>query len=92
MACSFGCLYPEGVKLAKSSGQIKVMSGTVLFELQDSDLVTQYPNETAELLIFLCTSQLGHQAIDLLKVAKRVTNLPQELRKKLDESIARLGF
>ena len=62
-----------------------------LFELRDSPLVTQYPEDTARLLIYLANGIAAYQVGYLREVAARLVQLPAELRVNLDEALARAG-
>ena len=87
----FGDIFPQASLLAAGSPTIQIKHSHLLFELRDSDLVTRYPTETTELLIYLCKCVIGHQAADLRAVAARLTALTPALRRSLDEALAHLG-
>lgn len=86
-----GDLYPVAVSLALCSPKIRIEHGSLPYELRDSDLVTRYPTETAELLIYLCNCEVGYHAADLGRVAIRLPALEPELKLRLDEALAHAG-
>lgn len=63
-----------------------------MYEMKKSDLVTRFPTETAELLIYLCNSAPGYHATDISTIARRLPPLDPEFRRRLDESMARVGI
>ena len=77
--------------MAVRSPTIRIEHSHLLFELRESDLVTRYPTETAELLIYLCNCVIGYHAADLGTVAARLPALAPDLRRRLDEGLARVG-
>lgn len=86
-----GDSFPEAVSLAVRSPEIRIEHSLLLYELADSDLVTRYPTETAELLIYLCNCAVSYLAEYLVRVAVRLPALAPELRLRLDEGLARAG-
>jgi hypothetical protein len=86
-----GDLFPAAISLAVRSPRIRIEHSHVLFELRESDLVTRYPNETAELLIYLARCGIGYDAADLARIDARLPPLPAQLRVRLDEAFARAG-
>jgi hypothetical protein len=84
-----GDCFPAAVALAIQSPVIRIEHSLLLYELRESDLVTRYPLETAELLIYLCNC--GYHAQDLAKVAGRLPALPPDLKHRRDEGLARAG-
>jgi hypothetical protein len=84
-------IFPVASSLAVRAPTIRIEYCHLLFELRDSDLVTRYPNETAELLIYLCNCVVGYHAADLRTVAARLPALAPALQHRLDEALARLG-
>lgn len=86
-----GEAFPEASTLAAHAQAIQIEHSHVLFELRESELVTRYPAETAKLLIYLCTCVVGYHVADLKMVAARLPALEPDLRRNLDESLARLG-
>lgn len=87
----FGDSFPAAVALVIRSPLIRIEHSHVLFELRESDLVTRYPTETAELLIYLCNCVVGYHAADLGTVARRLPALAPDLRRRLDEGLAQVG-
>lgn len=86
-----GDSFPAAVGLVIRSALIQIEHSHVVFELRESDLVTRYPTQTAELLIYLCNCVVGYHAADLGAVAGRLPALAPELRRRLDEGLARVG-
>lgn len=86
-----GDAFPEAASLAVRSPAIPLEHCHLLFDLRDSDLVVQYQIETAELLIYLCRGGVGYQKNYLREVSARLTGLPAELRRRLDEALAIVG-
>ena len=86
-----GDSYPMAVSLAIRSPTIRIEHSHLLYELRKSDLVTRYPMETAELLIYLCNCVVGYHTPDLGTVAARLLVLAPDLRRRLDEGLARVG-
>jgi hypothetical protein len=86
-----GDAFPAGVSLAVRSPSIRIEHSHLLFELRESELVLRYPTETAELLIYLCNCDVGYHADYLRAVATRLSGLPEELRRRLDEALALAG-
>lgn len=86
-----GEIFPVASSLAARAPTIQIEHSHLLFELRDSDLVTRYPTETAELLIYLCNCVVGYHAADLRTAAARLPALAPALRRNLDEALARLG-
>jgi hypothetical protein len=87
-----GDAFPAAVSLAIRAPTIRVEHSDLLFELRESELVLRYPAETAELLIYLCSCELGYNIVDLREVDARLSNLSIELRKRLDEALALVGI
>ncbi|HEX6703207.1 MAG TPA: DUF4020 domain-containing protein [Albitalea sp.] len=86
-----GDAFPAAVSLAVRSPTIRIEHSHLLFELRESELVTRYPKETAELLIYLCKCGVGYQAACLGTVAERLAQIPAELRRRVDEALAQAG-
>jgi len=84
-------LFPKAVWLIISSGPIRIEHSRLLYELRESDLVTRYPAETAELLIYLCNCVITYHVADLRTVAARLPSLTPDLRRRLDEGLAKIG-
>ncbi|MFQ6759443.1 MAG: DUF4020 domain-containing protein [Deltaproteobacteria bacterium] len=84
-------LFPVAVLLAVHFPPIRIEHSHMLFELRKSDIVTRYPTETAELLIYLCKCQVVYHPSDLATVAARLPDLEPELKCRLDEGLALAG-
>jgi hypothetical protein len=63
----------------------------VLYELRTSELVTRFPNATAELLIYIANGNPGIHAGDLARIRARLPSIPEELQTRLDAAFARAG-
>lgn len=86
-----GDAFPDAVALAIRSPAIRIEHSHVLYELVKSELVTRFPAETAELLIYLATCDVGYHADNLAKVDARLPPLPAQLRGRVNEAFARAG-
>jgi hypothetical protein len=86
-----GDAFPDAVALAVRSPAIRIEHSHILFELSESELVTRFPAETAELLIYLSNCTVGYHAADLAKVDARLPPVPAQLRNRVDEAFARAG-
>ncbi|MDH4610332.1 DUF4020 domain-containing protein [Pseudomonas sp. BN102] len=86
-----GDLFPVAVSLVVRAPHIRLEHCHVPYNLRESDLVTRYPTETAELLIYLCNCTVGYHVADLGKVAGRLPELAPELRRQLNDGLARIG-
>ena len=85
-----GDSFPMAISLAVRAPTIRIEHSQLLFKLRESNLVTRYATETAELLIYLCNC-VGYHTADLGSVAARLTALAPNLKRKLDEGLARAG-
>jgi hypothetical protein len=83
--------YPAAVALATQMPPLAPEDNHALYELRDSVLVDQYPQDTARLLIYLANGIPGYQVRYLADVSARLVALPDELRQRLDEALARAG-
>lgn len=86
-----GDSFPVAVSLAIRSPAIRIEHSFLLYELRESDLVVRYPAEAAELLIYLSNCILDYHVADLGTVAARLPPLAPELKRRLDEGLARVG-
>lgn len=86
-----GDSFPDAVTLAVSFPAIRVEHSRALYELRTSDLVTRFPTETAELLIYFAGCTVGCNADDLANVEARLPLIPEQVRSRLDEAFARAG-
>jgi hypothetical protein len=83
---------PAAVALAMHFPQVRIEHSHLLFQLRESPLVTQYPMDTAELLIYLCGCVVGYLKGELGLVAGRLPALPVELNRRVDEALALAGI
>jgi len=83
--------FPDAMNLVVSCPEIQIKHGHVLYALRNSELVTKYPIETAQLLIYLSKCTIGHHANDLTEIEARLPVIPTEVRSSLDEAFARAG-
>ncbi len=86
-----GDSFPDAVALAVRFPTIRIEHSHVLYELRESDLVTRFPVETAELLIYLANCVAGYQASYLEEINSRLPTIPVQLRSRVDEAFARAG-
>lgn len=86
-----GDIFPAASALAVRFPSIRIEHSHVLFELRESELVTRFPAETAELLIYLSNCNVGYHAADLATIAARLPPIPEEVRTRVDEAFARAG-
>jgi len=86
-----GELFPAAVALVVRSPHIHIEHSRILYGLRESDLVTRYPAETAQLLIYLCNCVVGYHAGDLGSVASRLPALSSALKRQLDDGLAQVG-
>jgi hypothetical protein len=86
-----GNAFPDAVAFAVRSPAIRIEHSLVLHELRESELVTRFPTETAELLIYLASRTVGYHAADLERVDARLPPIPVQLRSRVDEAFARAG-
>jgi hypothetical protein len=86
-------VFSEAVALAIRMPHATIRSTSFLRELDNSDLPQRYPNEVAQLLIYLGDSGSPSYVWYGLKelVSKIKAGLSPELNQKLEEIIARLG-
>ncbi len=86
-----GDAFPDAVALAVRCPKIRIEHSHALYELRESELVTRFPAETAELLIYLAGCTFGYRADDLTKVEARLPLIPAKIRIRLDEAFAHAG-
>src|SRR5690606_15986059 len=55
-----GDAFPDAVALAVRFPTIRIEHSHLLFALRESELVTRFPKETAELLIYLSSCAIGY--------------------------------
>lgn len=83
--------FPTAVALVVRSPHVRIEHSGVLYGLRESDLVTRFPSETAELLVYLCSCVVGYHAGDLGTIADRLPALAPALRRQLDDRLAHVG-
>lgn len=83
-----GEIFPVASLLAARAPIIKIEHSHLLYELHKSDLVTRYPTETAELLIYLCKCVVGYQTADLKRIADHLPPLVPTIQRRLNEALA----
>lgn len=88
---ALGDAFPEAVLLVLRSQAVSVEHAHFLYQLKESDLVTRFPLDMTELIIYLTNCIRGYQKGELAEVAKRLTNIPPEVAHKLDEALAKIG-
>ncbi|KEA63135.1 hypothetical protein ADIMK_2659 [Marinobacterium lacunae] len=88
-----GDVFPDAVALAGSFPVIRIEHAYFLYELRNSELITRFPIESAELLIYLanCICLSGYSPADLEEINARLPQLPDQLRHKVNEALARAG-
>jgi hypothetical protein len=86
-----GDAFPDAAALAVRFPTVRIEHSRVLFELRESELVTRFPAETAELLIYLSNCLVGYHAADLATIDARLPLIRAELRRRVDEALARAG-
>jgi hypothetical protein len=86
-----GDAFPDAVSLAVRIPITKINHSHVVYQLLQSDLVTRFPLDTAELLIYLANCVAGYQASYLAKINARLPPMPVQLRSRIDEAFARAG-
>lgn len=86
-----GDAFPDAAALAIRFPPIRIEYSDVLFNLRESELVTRFPAETAELLIYLSNCIVGYHAADLATINARLPPIPPQLRRRVDEAFARAG-
>lgn len=86
-----GEAFPAAVALATQMPAPPRDYSHLLLDLRESDLVDRFPESTASLLIYLAGSLLAYQAADLAQLATRIRNIPEPLRRRLNEALARAG-
>ncbi|WP_080314631.1 DUF4020 domain-containing protein [Enterobacter cloacae] len=84
--------FPEAVALAIRSPKIRIGHSHVFYDLRTSELVTRFPTETAELLVYLSSCTFGYNANDLIKIEMRLPLIPANVRRSLDEAFAHAGL
>lgn len=88
---SLGDAFPEAVALAVRFEQAQVAPTSLAFALSSSELVERFPIEAAELLIYLTNCSGGYHATHLAEIDARLTEIPAQLRHRIDEAFAQAG-
>ncbi|TCO75749.1 DUF4020 domain-containing protein [Chromatocurvus halotolerans] len=88
---SLGGAFPEAVALVIQHNPIRMEHSHAVFELRSSALVLDFPNETAELLIYLAGCVTGYQLRELAEIEARLPAIPDEQRERLKEAFALAG-
>lgn len=86
-----GDAFPDAVAFVVRCSEIQIEHSHVFYELRNSELVTRFPTETAELLIYLSNCTIGRHTRDLSKIEARLPQIPAHLRSRLDEAFAHAG-
>jgi hypothetical protein len=86
-----GDAFPDAVALTVRFPVIKIDHSLVIYKLRESDLVTRFPFDTAELLIYLANCIAGYQVSYLAEINTRLPPMPVQLRSRIDEAFARAG-
>ncbi|MCU8024174.1 DUF4020 domain-containing protein [Shewanella sp. SM78] len=87
-----GDVFPDAVALAVRCPNIRIEHSSILYEFRNNELVTLFPNETAELLIYLVCHPVGYHVNDLAKIEARILPLiSAQVRIRLNEAFARAG-
>lgn len=88
---ALGDAFPQAVSLALRSPAVPVEHARFIRQLKESDLVTRFQLDTAELIIYLTSCKPEYHAGDLAQVSTRLTDIPPEVAHRLDEALARTG-
>lgn len=83
--------FPDAVTLAVRFPTMRIEHSGVLYELNKSDLVTRFPIESAELLIYFAKCSVGYHVADLAKLSARLSPIPAHVRSRIDEAFALAG-
>nr|WP_308936743.1 DUF4020 domain-containing protein [Duganella sp. SG902] len=83
--------FVEGVALAVQAPHVVLDHSSLLLELRKNELVVQFPEAGAQLLIYLCDCVRSYFIADLATIANRLPPLPLEVDRRLKEQMARVG-
>ncbi|MGN8081555.1 DUF4020 domain-containing protein [Variovorax sp. 22077] len=83
--------YPAGVKLATVGPPVNLEHSSLLFQLRETDLPVRFSSETASLLVFLSSCELGYQTAYLKEIATRLVGLTDDQKRSLAEALVRAG-
>lgn len=84
--------YVEAVQLAIRLPINKIQHSQLLHGLEKSDLVTKFPDATAELLTYTCPLIQGYMRNYVARIENRLTILKPKIRLNLDEAMAAAGI
>jgi hypothetical protein len=87
-------VFPEAVALAIRTPKVSLPHDSLLYGLRESELVQQYPEAVARLLIHICGPESTAEASFVKEIADKLdrTKLDPSLNKELNETLARLGY
>lgn len=90
----FRSLFPEAVDLAIQMPNTPLQQSFVLYDLKDNELLQQYPETVAKLLLYLGESGSPRYILHELPeiIIKIQKSIPPSLKDKLLELVAKLGF
>jgi hypothetical protein len=86
-----GDVFDEAVAVAVQAPRAVLDHSSLLLALRESELVMQFPEAAAQLLIYLCDCVREYMVADLARIAKRLPPLPSQVDRKLKEQLARAG-
>lgn len=89
---NLGDAFPEAVELAVQSRQVQTVPSSLPYRLSESELVTQFQNAAAELLIYVIEGSRGYGAVHLAAIDARLTDISEHLRQRIDEAFAQAGM
>ncbi len=84
--------FVEAVELAIRLPINKIQHSQLLHGLEKSDLVTKFPDATAELLTYICPRIQGYMRSYIVRIEQRLTTLKPKIRLNLDEAMAAAGI
>jgi hypothetical protein len=84
--------FGELVELITHAPRISLGQNMVLYQLNKDGLAKKYQESTAELIIYLCKGDLGWHENEIKAVASQLTELPPDLKQRLNEALARKGL
>ncbi|GAB3419002.1 DUF4020 domain-containing protein [Massilia agilis] len=86
-----GDMFAEAVAMAVQAPHLVLDHSSLLVALRQSDLVVQFPEAAAQLLIYLCDCVREYLVPDLARIAQRLPPLPSDVDRRLREQLARAG-
>jgi hypothetical protein len=87
-----GDAFPDAVTLAVRLPKSQIEQNHIFHDLRESELVTRFPEATAELLTYLADCTVGYHRTDLAAIADRLPSIEPATRTKLDEAFALAGI